>query len=175
MNGVRALKKKSGVMPRLGPSAPAATPLVRRQMQGNRSGDTAPELTLRAALRAAGLSGYRVNWKTACGTPDVAFVHQRVAVFVMGCFWHRCPRCQPSTPRTNAEWWQRKFTRNRDRDARTRRALRRAGWKVVEVWECQAKRALAKCVERVARAVERGTQTPLSKKAVIAAASQKSS
>jgi DNA mismatch endonuclease (patch repair protein) len=116
-----------------------------------------------------------VNWKKAHGTPDVAFVRQRVAVFVMGCFWHRCRRCQPSTPRRNAEWWQRKFIRNRDRDARVRRALRRSGWKVVEVWECQTKRALTKCAERVARVLERDAYTPLSKKAVIAAASQKSS
>ena len=175
MNDSRTLNRRHNVTPRLGPSAPAANLLVRRQMQGNRSGATSPELAFRAALWAAGLRGYRVNWRKAPGTPDVAFIRRRIAVFVMGCFWHRCPRCQPSTPRTNAKWWQRKFTRNRDRDARIRRILRRAGWKVIEVWECQVKRAPAKCVERVSRAVARGGQTPLSKKAVIAAASQKSS
>jgi DNA mismatch endonuclease (patch repair protein) len=161
--------------PKLGPSMPAATMLVRRQMQGNRSGGTAPELALRRALWAAGLRGYRVNWKKVQGSPDVAFVHLRVAVFVMGCFWHRCPRCQPSTPRTNAAWWHRKFTRNRNRDARTRRALRRAGWEVVDLWECQIKRVLSGCIERVGRAIDHRAQMPLSKKAVIAAASQKSS
>lgn len=146
---------RSAPFSKLGPSAPASTPLVRRQMQGNRSVNTAPELAFRRGLWDANLRGYRTHWKKAPGSPDVAFVGRRIAIFVMGCFWHRCRRCRPSTPRTNAEWWQQKFNRTLERDRRTRRTLRRSGWSVIDVWECQIKRDLLRSVERVAGAIER--------------------
>lgn len=110
-------------------------------MQANRSKDTKPELRVRAALREAGLTGYRLHWKKAPGRPDVCFPGRRVAIFVHGCFWHRCPHCSPSHPKTHSAFWQDKFARNRARDARDSARLVEAGWTVVVVWECRLKGA----------------------------------
>jgi DNA mismatch endonuclease (patch repair protein) len=109
-------------------------------MQGNRSKNTKPELLVRSYLRAAGLTGYRLQWKRASGRPDVAFPGRRVAIFVHGCFWHRCPYCRPSEPRSNVEFWQAKFRRNCERDERDVRELLERGWTVIVVWECRLKK-----------------------------------
>lgn len=73
---------------------PASSEAVRHSMQGNRGKNTKPELLVRAHLREAGLTGYRLHWHVA-GRPDVAWPGKRVAVMVNGCFWHRCPHCHP--------------------------------------------------------------------------------
>ncbi|MGQ5427148.1 very short patch repair endonuclease [Thermophilibacter sp. ZX-H3] len=120
---------------------PASSEATRHVMQANRSKDTKPELKVRAALREAGLTGYRLHWKKAPGHPDVCFPGRRVAIFVHGCFWHRCPHCSPSRPKTHSAFWQDKFARNRARDARDSARLVEAGWTVVVVWECRLKGA----------------------------------
>lgn len=111
-------------------------------MRANRARDTGPERTLRRALRASGHPGYRLNWRGAPGRPDVAYPGRRVAVFVHGCFWHRCPRCQLALPRSNTAFWARKFELNRERDARTRDVLVARGWVVHEIWECDIRERL---------------------------------
>ena len=58
-----------------------------------------------------------------------------------GCFWHRCPVCNPSTPKNNVEYWEAKFARNVERDERTREALEAAGWRVVVIWEHQLRKS----------------------------------
>lgn len=63
-----------------------------------------------------------------------------VAIFVNGCFWHRCPHCQLPTPKSNVEYWVVKFEHNQERDQRNIRALEAAGWKVHVLWECQLKK-----------------------------------
>ncbi|MGD8485844.1 MAG: very short patch repair endonuclease [Chloroflexota bacterium] len=105
-------------------------------MKANRAKDTKPERTLRLALREAGHRGYRLNWKRAPGRPDISYPGRRVAVFVHGCYWHHCPKCHPHLPKSNPEFWARKFELNRERDARKRRQLEEADWLVYEVWEC---------------------------------------
>lgn len=139
----------------LGPSPPATSEAVSRSMKGNRGKNTSPEVELRRLLREAGLQGYRLHWAKAPGRPDIAYPGRRVAVFVNGCFWHRCPRCQPSLPKTNAEFWARKFELNRERDVRKVVALEAQGWAVVTVWECEIKSEPEKVIERV-RAVASG-------------------
>ena len=69
---------------------------TRKSMQGNKRRDTKPEIKVRQMLRAMGFTGYRCDWKKAPGRPDVAFVGRKKAIFVMGCFWHRCPACNLS-------------------------------------------------------------------------------
>ena len=128
-------------------------------MQANRSKNTKPELLVRAALREAGLTGYRIHWKKAPGRPDVCFPGRRVAIFVHGCFWHRCPHCAPSRPKTHSEFWEAKFARNRERDARDRALLVSEGWTVVVVWECRlrkgrAETTMAEVIDLVRRAGE---------------------
>jgi DNA mismatch endonuclease (patch repair protein) len=58
---------------------------------------------------------------------------------VNGCFWHRCPTCQPTLPKSNTEFWQRKFSLNAERDERKQRELEAVGWTVVTVWECEVR------------------------------------
>ena len=94
------------------------------------------------ALREARLGGYRLNWKKAPGRPDIAYPGRKVAVFVHGCYWHHCPRCYPNLPKSNPEFWARKFELNRERDARKRRDLEPIGWVVVEAWECDVRERL---------------------------------
>ncbi len=115
-------------------------------MRANRAQDTGPELELRQALRAAGVLGYRLNWKGAPGRPDICFPRMRVAVFVHGCFWHHCPRCRFPLPKRNRNFWKEKFSRNRRRDARKVRALLKAGWQVQTFWECDVNRSVSDCV-----------------------------
>jgi DNA mismatch endonuclease (patch repair protein) len=115
-------------------------------MRANRARDTGPERALRRALRTAGHPGYRLNWRAARGRPDVAYPGRRVAVFVHGCFWHHCPRCQPRLPKSNQGFWARKFELNQARDARNRTELEACGWIVHEVWECDIRERLAEVV-----------------------------
>lgn len=120
--------------------APEATnEAVRKSMQGNKRADTKPELLMRSRLREAGLGGYRLQWKVP-GRPDIAWPGKRVALFVNGCFWHRCPHCAPPLPKSNVEYWVVKFGRNQERDERNLSQLEDMGWRVHVVWECQLKK-----------------------------------
>lgn len=98
--------------------------------------DTEPEMALRRELHSRGLR-YRVQVEVT-GLPrrtiDIAFTGRRVAVFVDGCFWHRCP-VHATFPRANAQWWRDKLDGNVERDRKTDAALRDLGWVVVRVWE----------------------------------------
>ena len=124
----------------MGPSPPASSEVTSKTMKANIARDTGPELTMRRALRDIGLLGYRLNWKGAPGRPDIAYPNHRVAIFVHGCFWHRCPYCKPSLPKTHTDFWRRKFERNVTRDRRKIAALKKRGWKVFVFWECQIKK-----------------------------------
>lgn len=106
-------------------------------MKGNRGKDTRPELLVRRLLREAGFPGYRLHWKKAAGRPDIAYPGRMVAIFVNGCYWHRCPSCHPSTPKSHVEYWDAKFIANENRDSRKKIELEVAGWTVVVVWECE--------------------------------------
>ena len=120
--------------------APAASNFaVHKSMQGNKRANTKPELLMRGRLRAAGLGGYRLQWKVA-GHPDIAWPGKKVCVFVNGCFWHRCPHCKLSTPKKNVEYWTAKFERNVERDRENVAALEADGWRVHVVWECELKK-----------------------------------
>ena len=114
---------------------------TRHVMQANRSKNTKPELLVRRKLREAGLPGYRLHWKKAPGRPDVCYPGRKVAVFVNGCYWHRCPYCALPMPKSNIEFWQEKFARNRARDERNQQLLAQQGWKVLVIWECRLKGA----------------------------------
>lgn len=114
---------------------------TRHVMQANKGADTKPELVVRRCLRAAGLGGYRLHWGKAVGRPDVCYPGRHVAIFVNGCFWHRCPHCDLPLPKTNTGFWEAKFARNQARDQRDQEALVLDGWTVVVVWECMLKPA----------------------------------
>src|SRR3990167_6864482 len=102
-----------------------------------RSRDTIPEKTVRSVLRRL---RYRIQLhaKDLPGRPDIVLPRRKTVVFVHGCFWHRHSRCRFAySPKTRRTFWLRKLTENRNRDARARRHLRKLGWKVITVWECQ--------------------------------------
>jgi DNA mismatch endonuclease, patch repair protein len=98
-----------------------------------RSRDTLPELTLRRSLRRLGVS-YRSYRRVAGTTVDVALPDRRTVILVHGCFWHGC-RLHYQAPKSRVEFWTRKVAVNRARDRRQVRALRRAKWRVLVVWE----------------------------------------
>lgn len=108
-------------------------------MKSNKCKDTKPELLVRKALREAGYPGYRLQWKVP-GRPDIAYPGRHIAIFVNGCFWHRCPYCNPSVPKHNHEFWVEKFEKNVERDKRNYEALKNEGWVVIVVWECQVRK-----------------------------------
>lgn len=126
---------------------------VRKSMQGNKRRDTKPELLVRQRLRAAGLTGYRLDWAKAPGRPDIAFPGRKIAIFVNGCYWHRCPHCNPSMPSKNVEFWEAKFRRNVERDARALAELEELGWCAITIWECELKR------DRIDETMERVIET----------------
>lgn len=120
---------------------PASTDAVRKSMQGNKRRDTKPEIIVRKMLREMGFVGYRLDWKKAHGHPDIAYPGRKIAIYVMGCFWHRHEGCKyASTPKTHADYWEAKFARNIERDAEVRAAMAADGWQVIEIWECELKK-----------------------------------
>lgn len=125
-------------MPRI-PIPPPTSEATSKTMKANRGRSTGPEVVLRKALRDSGYPGYRLNWKNVPGSPDIAYPGRKVAIFVNGCFWHRCPICNLPLPKTHVEFWEDKFRRNVERDARKTEELISMGWTVVTVWECELK------------------------------------
>ena len=108
-----------------------------RIMAAVKSKDTRPELAVRRLVHALGYR-YRLHAKTVPGSPDLVFPSRWKVVFVHGCFWHR-HRCSEgrSMPASRVAYWKAKFERNQRRDAKNRRLLRKMGWTVLVVWECE--------------------------------------
>ena len=106
-------------------------------MAGVRQKGTSAELAVAGILRNLGRY-YRLNVRALPGSPDFANQKQKWAIFVQGCFWHHHTNCQRAkVPKSNVDFWTTRFTANRARDARSVRALRGMGLRVVMVWECE--------------------------------------
>lgn len=137
----------------LPPSPRASSANTSKAMRANKAKDTKPELALRKALRESGYRGYRLNWKKVPGRPDISYPGKKLAIFVHGCFWHRCPKCTLGLPKSNIEFWKKKFVLNSARDIAKKHALEALGWKVWVVWECDIKkRNLASVFDFLAKA-----------------------
>jgi len=127
------------------------TPLssaVSKTMRSNRRKDTGPEIILRKRLREEGLAGYRLYWNIP-GKPDICYPGKKVAIFVNGCFWHRCPICDFPIPKNNTEFWRDKFEKNVERDRKKRMELEGIGWKTIIIWECEIKKSLDEVIPRI--------------------------
>ncbi len=138
--------------PRSGrPSASSEVTRARMERQARR--DTEPELAVRRQVWRLGLR-YRVDLAPIRGRrrADLVFTRARVAVYVDGCFWHRCP-LHATTPKTNQAWWVAKLEANIERDRDTDARLHAAGWSVIRVWEHEDPEAAA---ARIATAVREG-------------------
>ncbi len=121
---------------------------IMRQVKGR---NTKPELVVRRWLHAHGYR-FRLHRKDLPGKPDIVLPKHRTVVFVHGCFWHGHPGCKHAAlPTSNREYWETKIGRNIDRDKRNRRELRKAGWRVVTIWECRTRDEAA-----MARTLRRG-------------------
>src|SRR5215470_17111207 len=91
-------------------------------------------------LKEFGITGWRRNYKLV-GKPDFVFPKARIAVFVDGCFWHKCPYCYDGhVPDGNRKYWRAKLDRNVRRDRRIGRELRALGWRVFRIRECRLSR-----------------------------------
>jgi DNA mismatch endonuclease (patch repair protein) len=139
------------------PSSPGASATGKANPRTN----TQPEIRVRSALHARGLrfrkdlpielGGFRVR-------PDIVFSRHRVAVFVDGCFWHRCPE-HAVLPKANRDYWEPKLSRNVERDREADRALLRGGWRVLRIWEHVPPE---QAVAQIERALDQSHPTPLS-------------
>lgn len=109
-------------------------------MSANKAKNTTPELIMRKALREEGLLGYRLHWKKVPGRPDIVYPRKKIAIFIHGCFWHRCPLCNPDLPKSHAAFWSKKFENNKKRDEIKVKTLKSIGWKVFVFWECEIKK-----------------------------------
>jgi DNA mismatch endonuclease (patch repair protein) len=114
-----------------------------------RGKDTKPELTVRKLAHGLGYR-FRLHRRTLPGCPDIVFPRLRKAVQVHGCFWHRHDCGLACIPKSRVEFWKQKFVDNVRRDRANLRALRKAGWDLLVVWECETE-APQKLVSRLNR------------------------
>jgi len=123
-----------------------------------RGTNTKPEVFVRSALHRAGFR-FRLHSRALPGRPDIVLPKHRTVIFVHGCFWHRHGCSLASEPSSRKAFWREKFARNVARDKRTAAALRRAGWRVLTVWECtlRSKTRREAAVARLVRGIVRGS------------------
>jgi DNA mismatch endonuclease (patch repair protein) len=82
------------------------------------------------------------------GNPDIILIDRKVAVFLHGCFWHKCPKCYKE-PQTNKNFWEPKIKKNMERDKRSVRILKKMGYKVITIWEHEIEKNFDGCVARI--------------------------
>ncbi len=120
------------------------------------SKDTKPEHAVRRLLHSMGYR-FRLHRRDLPGSPDLVLPRWKTALFVHGCFWHGCRKCDKGRrrPKTNAAFWREKVKTNRRRDARVAKELLALGWQIITIWECEAKDTPS-LRERLACAIEGG-------------------
>lgn len=113
-----------------------------RNMSKIRAKNTKPELFIRSELHKQGFR-FRVNFKPVEGQPDIYFTKKRIAVFIHGCYWHRHTNCRFSyTPKSNVEFWLKKFSDNIKRDKVVMETLQKEGIRTILIWECTVKKMM---------------------------------
>lgn len=118
-----------------------------RVMSRIRNRDTAPERALRGALCSAGLRGYRLHRRDIPGSPDIAWVGRRIAVFVDGAFWHGHPSAFKEGQ--SGAFWDEKIAHNIERDRQVDRTLNEKGWAVVRIWDFEIEQSVDDCIDKV--------------------------
>lgn len=135
--------------------ADTVSPATRSSMMSKiRSGNTAPEITLRKILFAKGLR-YRLHRKDLPGKPDLVFSRFKAVIFVHGCFWHMHQgACYLyKRPSSNTEFWDEKLSKNRARDALVKEKLIAMGWRVCTVWECSVRSTRKDALDHLANMI----------------------
>jgi DNA mismatch endonuclease, patch repair protein len=115
-------------------------------------GNKETELALAGLFRKHCVTGWRRN-QPVFGKPDFVFPNARVAVFVDGCFWHACPK-HSNMPANNRTFWKKKLASNKLRDLTVNKTLRKAGWRVVRIWQHELTKSPQRSVERIKRILE---------------------
>lgn len=111
-----------------------------RMMSGIRSKNTKPEILIRKALHAAGFR-FRLHRKGLPGSPDIVLPKYRAVILINGCFWHGHDCRLFKWPKTRPEFWREKIEGNIARDQRNQAELKKLGWRVCILWECELKGA----------------------------------
>lgn len=113
-----------------------------------RSKNTSLEILVRKKLFADGFR-YRINDPSLPGKPDIVLPKYHTVIFVNGYFWHR-HNCKLATiPKTNTDFWIRKFKKNQENDEKNYQLLRNYGWHVIIVWECEIKEDIDKLISTI--------------------------
>jgi DNA mismatch endonuclease (patch repair protein) len=115
-------------------------------------GNLTTEIRLSKLLRCYKITGWRRN-QNIFGRPDFLFRRNQLAIFVDGCFWHGCPKCY-RRPRSNKQFWDEKVARNKARDRRVNRELRKLGWCVMRIWEHELAQSGNICIRRIQTQLE---------------------
>jgi DNA mismatch endonuclease, patch repair protein len=121
-------------------------------MAAIRSKDTKPEIVVRSLIHGMGYR-FRLHVKDLPGRPDLVFKSRRKVIFVHGCFWHQHKRntCSDARlPKSNTGYWHEKLARNAERDKDHTQALKKLGWQVLTVWDCETGNSV-KLQNRIAR------------------------
>ncbi len=115
-----------------------------------RAKNTRPEIFVRSLLHRTGYR-FRLHVKSLPGKPDIVLPKYKTVIFVHGCFWHRHPNCKYAyTPKSRIDFWQRKFKQNVERHVSVTNELKKLGWRVIVVWECEISNT-AKLAKRLKR------------------------
>jgi len=122
-----------------------------------RASDTGPERKVRSLLHRMGFR-FNLRRRGLPGRPDIVLPKWQTAVFVHGCFWHQHTGCRNAVmPKTRPDFWAKKLQGNVMRDEVTARALRKLGWRVITIWECELKQ-IDQLERRLRRALRRRTK-----------------
>jgi DNA mismatch endonuclease (patch repair protein) len=108
-------------------------------MGGIQGKNTRPEMLVRKVAHALGFR-FRLHRRELPGSPDLVFPRLKKVIFVHGCFWHRHEGCRYAyNPKSNADFWQDKFQKNKERDCRSLSDLAKHGWNAIVIWECETR------------------------------------
>jgi len=122
------------------------------------SSDTLPERRVRKMLTALGYR-YRLNVRSLPGKPDIVLRKYNSVIFIHGCFWHLHSKCRDGTvPKTRREYWEAKLLNNKKRDAKNIRELRRQGWRVLRLWECEIEKKPDEAIKKIERLLKAETR-----------------
>jgi DNA mismatch endonuclease (patch repair protein) len=122
-----------------------------------RNRNTAPESALRRELYRNGIRGYQIHRRDIPGSPDLAWIGRKVAIFVDGAFWHGHPSA--FVEGQSGAFWDEKISRNRSRDRQVDSMLMEMGWTVVRMWDFEILQSPDSCVARVRRALDEGSKS----------------
>jgi DNA mismatch endonuclease (patch repair protein) len=124
---------------------------VSRVMSTIKAKNTGPERLVQNGLKELGIRNFKLHYDRIPGKPDIAFIKAKIAVFIHGCYWHRCHYCKYCIPKTNTAFWQNKFLSNKIRDRKKKKDLHEIKWTVITLWECQIRKNLDKQIGKITK------------------------